>query len=123
MVIPEYEPYWEGYSFVGWDENPDATTAAYQPGDVVNGETDMTLFAIWEKNETGSDPDNSDNSEDDYGNTDFDDPSSESEPNDPSSESESNNPKTSVSSIIGPISILPIGAISFMVIASRRRRS
>ncbi len=114
VVIPEREPTWNGYVFKGWDENPDATTATYQPGDVIGSETDITLYAVWEKGDYGTDPDDDDDPSGDYDDT---------EEDDSSDESGAKNPKTSVSSLIGPISILPIGLISFMVVVIRRRRS
>ena len=36
-----------GYDFVGWNTNKDATTAQYQPGDKYSDESDITLYAIW----------------------------------------------------------------------------
>lgn len=116
VVIYEQEPTWDGYTFKGWDEDPEATTASYQPGDTIGSETDITLYAVWEQEATGED---TDGSKDDPYDSDYYDESGEASPEG----SESKNPKTSVSSLIGPISILPIGLISFMVVVIRRRRS
>lgn len=116
VVIPEREPHWDGYVFKGWDEDPEATTATYHPGDTISSETDLMLYAVWEKSETGEPSNGRDDDpyDSDYDNTDG---SSSSD------ESGAKNPKTSVSNLIGPISILPIGLISFMVVVIRRRRS
>jgi uncharacterized repeat protein (TIGR02543 family) len=42
----------EGYTFLGWSKNASATAAdlAYAAGAVYIGATDLTLYAIWEKN-------------------------------------------------------------------------
>lgn len=37
----------DGYSFKGWSEISNATTATYQPGDRFIGNYNMTLFAVW----------------------------------------------------------------------------
>ena len=42
-------PVREGYTFLGWAISSTATTAAYQPGDVYDKNTGITLFALWEK--------------------------------------------------------------------------
>jgi uncharacterized repeat protein (TIGR02543 family) len=51
VTIYKDEPTWAGYSFKGWDENPEATTAEYQAGDEIGSETNLTLYAVWERNE------------------------------------------------------------------------
>ena len=45
--IPERE----GYTFVGWSENPLATEAEYSAGDVYESSEDATLYAVWEADE------------------------------------------------------------------------
>lgn len=42
----------EGYTFLGWSENKDATTPAYKSGERYNVDTaeDVTLYAVWQKN-------------------------------------------------------------------------
>ena len=41
----------EGYTFLGWSENPSATAPAYKSGEMYNVNTadDVTLYAVWEK--------------------------------------------------------------------------
>ena len=51
VTIYKDEPTWAGYSFKGWDEDPEATTAEYQAGDEIGSETNLTLYAVWERNE------------------------------------------------------------------------
>ena len=36
-----------GYNFIGWDANPSATTAQFQPGDSYTITANATLYAIW----------------------------------------------------------------------------
>ena len=38
----------DGYSFVGWSEDPSATTPSYVAGETIKMNTDKTLYAIWE---------------------------------------------------------------------------
>lgn len=40
-----------GYKFLGWSQNKDATTASYQPGNTWLGTnaSDYTLYAVWQK--------------------------------------------------------------------------
>lgn len=40
----------EGYTFKGWDTSSDAATAVYLPGAGFAVTDDMTLYAVWEKN-------------------------------------------------------------------------
>ena len=40
----------DGYTFLGWSTNPNATTAQYQSGDVYNKNVDIDLYAVWQKN-------------------------------------------------------------------------
>lgn len=41
----------QGYTFLGWSENPSATAPAYKSGEMYNVDTenDVTLYAVWEK--------------------------------------------------------------------------
>ena len=41
----------EGYYFLGWAENADATEATYQPGGIFDQDTDVTLYAVWKLRE------------------------------------------------------------------------
>lgn len=36
--------------FLGWSENPNATTAEIEPGETVGIDTDTTLYAVWKQN-------------------------------------------------------------------------
>lgn len=54
--IGPQKPYREGYNFLGWSKDPNATAATYQPGGtiLVNGNTDgsetvTTLYAVWQE--------------------------------------------------------------------------
>ena len=40
----------DGYTFLGWSTDPNATTAQYQNGDVYNKNVDIDLYAVWQKN-------------------------------------------------------------------------
>ena len=115
ILIPEREPQWGGYEFKGWSEDPDATIATYQPGDEISSNTDLDLYAVWERGVYGSDPNRDDGSLDDY-NDDYD--------NDGLEDSDvSDNPKTGVKSLIGLLLIFSIGSIGLMTVAMRRRRN
>lgn len=39
-----------GYSFVGWNTNPNATTAQYSPGAAYTTDASLNLYAIWQAN-------------------------------------------------------------------------
>jgi len=39
----------EGYTFLGWATSANATTADYQPGDLLRVSTDTTLYAVWKE--------------------------------------------------------------------------
>lgn len=41
----------QGYTFLGWSENPSATAPAYKSGEMYNVDTEnnVTLYAVWEK--------------------------------------------------------------------------
>ena len=57
-VISDTVPSRSGYRFLGWATAADATEAEYQPGDGIDIESDLTLFALWEG--TGDHSDSSD---------------------------------------------------------------
>ncbi|MBQ6393519.1 MAG: InlB B-repeat-containing protein, partial [Eubacterium sp.] len=42
-------PFKEGYDFLGWSLEKDATSASYAPEDEIRVSSDITLYAIWKK--------------------------------------------------------------------------
>ena len=52
FTISSQEPTRSGYDFLGWDENPNATSATYAKGGSITISTDTTLYAVWEKNDS-----------------------------------------------------------------------
>lgn len=49
-TLSSTEPVRPGYTFLGWDEIDDATSATYKAGDPITGvEDDLNLSAIWER--------------------------------------------------------------------------
>ena len=42
----------DGYTFIGWSTDSNATTAQYQNGDVYNKNVDIDLYAVWQKDAT-----------------------------------------------------------------------
>lgn len=49
VILPE--PYRKGYTFMEWNTEPDGSGEIYVAGEVVRI-TEMTLYAVWEKDET-----------------------------------------------------------------------
>lgn len=49
VILPE--PYRRGYTFMEWNTEPDGSGEFYVAGEVVRI-TEMTLYAVWEKDET-----------------------------------------------------------------------
>ncbi|MFR5620003.1 MAG: InlB B-repeat-containing protein [Clostridium sp.] len=43
------EPTRTGYIFKGWSTSSTATKASYQPGDNYTSNSNVTLYAVWEK--------------------------------------------------------------------------
>ncbi len=43
-------PSQNGFRFLGWATDPGASAAEYQPGDSIDLESDLTLYAVWEEN-------------------------------------------------------------------------
>lgn len=39
----------DGYTFLGWDTSSGASTVVYEPGDLININSNTTLYAVWEK--------------------------------------------------------------------------
>ncbi len=52
LTLSSTVPTREGYAFLGWATNKNATQAAYQPGDAFKNNTDTTLYAVWQKTHT-----------------------------------------------------------------------
>lgn len=53
VTTPNRAPNRTGYTFMGWDANPNVTQGKYGTIDtVIVGENDLVLYAIWHKNET-----------------------------------------------------------------------
>ncbi|MBQ6266375.1 MAG: InlB B-repeat-containing protein [Clostridia bacterium] len=48
----------EGYDFLGWAESAGASSAQYQPGASVNLTADLTLFAVWQLHQSGTQEEN-----------------------------------------------------------------
>ena len=46
--IPSGEPTREGFTFKGWNTSSNATTASYQSGDLYSTNANITLYAVWE---------------------------------------------------------------------------
>lgn len=58
ITLSSIKPTRSGYTFLGWSTNPSATSAQYQPGASFNLTSNTTLYAVWKKNDTPSNPDN-----------------------------------------------------------------
>ncbi len=55
-TIPVIEPYRDGYVFVGWSKNKNATDADCHPGDIITVDSETTLYAVWEEADVPVDP-------------------------------------------------------------------
>ena len=49
LKLNSMEPTRNGYEFVGWSTNADATDATYQPGEMFDLNQNTTLYAVWSK--------------------------------------------------------------------------
>lgn len=49
FTISDKEPTREGYTFLGWADGPDATSASYQPGGKITVSGTKTIYAVWEE--------------------------------------------------------------------------
>ena len=56
VTIPDTRPTCDGYTFVGWATSATATSAQYLPGGSFNLTENMTLYAVWQKNGSSTDP-------------------------------------------------------------------
>ncbi len=51
LTISGTKPTRDGYTFLGWSVNRTATTATYSAGGSLTANADMTLYAVWQKND------------------------------------------------------------------------
>ena len=64
LTLSSTKPTRTGYDFVGWGTSSSSTSASYQPGGSYTENADITLYAVWEKqNITESDTSNHGDSE------------------------------------------------------------
>lgn len=49
LTLSSTVPTRTGYTFLGWSTSKTATTATYQPGDSITVDSDITLYAVWQK--------------------------------------------------------------------------
>ncbi|MBR3621477.1 MAG: InlB B-repeat-containing protein, partial [Clostridia bacterium] len=56
VLIPGSKPTRNGYTFLGWAETADATSTKYQPGGTINLNRNITLYAVWQENNTPENP-------------------------------------------------------------------
>ena len=52
IAISYSAPTRSGYSFLGWATSSSAVSAQYQPGSTINLNRNITLYAVWQKNNT-----------------------------------------------------------------------
>lgn len=50
LLLSEVAPTRNGYMFLGWAEESDATTPEYQPGEAFSEDRHITLYAVWDEN-------------------------------------------------------------------------
>ena len=48
IVVPNYIPVKDGYTFSGWSLMPDSDSVDYEPGDTIDCLHSITLYAVWE---------------------------------------------------------------------------
>ena len=89
VSISNSTPSRSGYTFLGWAESAGATSAKYGAGSLFNLDKDITLYAVWQKNETPENPDNPTNPTNP---TNPDNPSNPTNPTNPTNPSNPDNP-------------------------------
>lgn len=52
LTISDVIPTRYGYNFIGWAANKDAISAEYQPGDLYTNQNNITLYAVWQRDES-----------------------------------------------------------------------
>ena len=52
ILLSEVCPVREGYIFTGWTTAKTASVVFYRPGDTYSADSDVTLYAVWEKEQT-----------------------------------------------------------------------
>ena len=50
LSLTSYIPVRDGYTFLGWAENQNATVPDYLPGGLYTADAGVTLYAVWQKN-------------------------------------------------------------------------
>ncbi len=51
VTLPSETPVRDGYKFLGWAEDKNASSVQYFPGNDISIKSDCTLFALWEKDD------------------------------------------------------------------------
>ncbi len=49
LTLSSVRPSRTGYIFLGWSTDRNAVSATYSPGESYSGDSDLTLYAVWEK--------------------------------------------------------------------------
>lgn len=52
LTLSSSIPVRSGYTFIGWSANENAMHASYSPGETITLTSDMTLYAVWLRNDT-----------------------------------------------------------------------
>lgn len=55
-TISSTKPTRSGYTFLGWSKSSSATSASYVAGNTITLSANTTLYAVWQKNSTGTKP-------------------------------------------------------------------
>ena len=56
ITLSDTRPTRGGYTFLGWARNSNSTTAQYQPGSTFSLNENTTLYAVWQKSNSPSNP-------------------------------------------------------------------